>query len=97
MIQMKAERPINKKDIKMVLDCFIVLTKECVRRGIRVSLPRLGVFKLKEMKGFTRRKFWNCITKEIDYSDYPAHNLPDFKPSKLWYEEIKTATWGDPL
>ena len=96
MIQLQASRNIDKKDIKMVLDSFIAVVKECIKTGINVRLPLLGLFTLKEMKGYKNRKFWNYHTKQIDYADYPAHNLPVFKPSKIWAAEVKEYSWGDP-
>ena len=75
---------LEKKEIQSIIDSFIVEIKSAITSGDSVFLKDFGRFAVKKRAKKTARNLNNNTSIII-----PAHNIPVFKPSKTFVEEVK--------
>ena len=75
---------MKKRDIEIVLNGFVEVVKETLKKGDKVSLIGFGTLGIREKKA---RTGVNPRTKEK--IAIPAKKAPYFKPGKELKEEVK--------
>jgi DNA-binding protein HU-beta len=75
---------IEKADVLRVVEDFMVEVKDSLNRGDNVYLRGFGSFIVKERAEKTGRNISKNTTIKI-----PAHNIPAFKPAKVFVESVK--------
>ena len=76
---------IEKADVLRVVEDFMVEVKDSLNQGNNVYLRGFGSFIVKERAEKTGRNISKNTTIKI-----PAHNIPAFKPAKVFVEGVKT-------
>ena len=76
---------IEKADVLRVVEDFMVEVKESLNSGNNVYLRGFGSFIVKERAEKTGRNISKNTTIKI-----PAHNIPAFKPAKVFVESVKS-------
>ena len=76
---------IEKADVLRVVEDFMVEVKDSLNEGNNVYLRGFGSFIIKRRAEKTGRNISKNTTIKI-----PAHNIPAFKPAKVFIESIKT-------
>ena len=77
---------IEKADVLRVVEDFMVEVKESLNQGNNVYLRGFGSFIVKERAEKTGRNISKNTTIKI-----PAHNIPAFKPAKVFVESVKNS------
>ena len=75
---------IEKADVWRVVEDFMVEVKDSLNQGNNVYLRGFGSFIVKERAEKTGRNISKNTTIKI-----PAHNIPAFKPAKVFVESVK--------
>jgi DNA-binding protein HU-beta len=75
---------IEKADVLRVVEDFMVEVKDSLNKGNNVYLRGFGSFIVKERAEKTGRNISKNTTIKI-----PAHNIPAFKPAKVFVESVK--------
>ena len=75
---------IEKADVLRVVEDFMVEVKDSLNKGNNVYLSGFGSFIVKERAEKTGRNISKNTTIKI-----PAHNIPAFKPAKVFVESVK--------
>ena len=75
---------IEKVNVQEVVESFMEVLKDSMKKGNNVYLRGFGSFIIKRRAENTGRNISKNTTIII-----PAHNIPSFKPSKVFVEEIK--------
>ncbi|MCP4882947.1 MAG: integration host factor subunit beta [Flavobacteriales bacterium] len=75
---------IEKADVLRVVEDFMVEVKDSLNNGNNVYLRGFGSFIVKERAEKTGRNISKNTTIKI-----PAHNIPAFKPAKVFVESVK--------
>ncbi len=75
---------IEKGDVLRVVEDFMVEVKDSLNQGNNVYLRGFGSFIVKERAEKTGRNISKNTTIKI-----PAHNIPAFKPAKVFVESVK--------
>ncbi len=75
---------IEKIDVQLTIEAFMKEIKASLSEGENVYLRGFGSFIVKERAEKTGRNISKNTTIII-----PAHNVPAFKPSKVFVEEVK--------
>ena len=78
---------VNKEDTLKIVEAFMETVKDTMNEGENVYLRGFGTFQIKHRAEKTARNISKKTTVII-----PAHNIPAFKPSKTFVEDVKTAT-----
>ena len=76
---------IEKVDVQTTLEAFMKEVKESLEGGENVYLRGFGSFIIKERAKKTGRNISKNTTIII-----PAHNIPSFKPAKVFVDSVKT-------
>ena len=76
---------IEKADVLRVVEDFMVEVKDSLNSGNNVYLRGFGSFIVKESAEKTGRNISKNTTIKI-----PAHNIPAFKPAKVFVESVKS-------
>ena len=76
---------IEKADVLRVVEDFMTEVKDSLNQGNNVYLRGFGSFIVKERAEKTGRNISKNTTIKI-----PAHNIPAFKPAKVFIEGVKT-------
>tara|TARA_X000000950_G_C13733984_1_gene585506 strand:+ start:431 stop:721 length:291 start_codon:yes stop_codon:yes gene_type:complete len=76
---------IEKVDVLTVVQSFMNEVKTSLESGENVYLRGFGSFVIKERAEKTGRNISKNTTIII-----PAHNIPSFKPAKIFIEGVKT-------
>lgn len=79
------ELGLEKSDTQRVVECFMEEVKKSLTGGENVYLRGFGSFIIKTRAEKTGRNI--SKNKAIII---PAHNIPAFKPSKTFVEDVKT-------
>ena len=77
---------IEKADVLRVVEDFMVEVKDSLNQGNNVYLRGFGSFIVKERAEKTGRNISKNTTIKI-----PAHNIPAFKPAKVFVESVKNS------
>ncbi len=75
---------MEKVNIQEVVEEFMTVLKGSLKKGDNVYLRGFGSFIIKKRAEKTGRNISKNTTIII-----PAHNIPSFKPSKSFVEEVK--------
>ena len=75
---------IEKADVLRVVEDLMVEVKESLNNGNNVYLRGFGSFIVKKRAEKTGRNISKNTTIKI-----PAHNIPAFKPAKVFVEDVK--------
>ena len=75
---------IEKADVLRVVEDFMVEVKDSLNQGNNVYIRGFGSFIVKERAEKTGRNISKNTTIKI-----PAHNIPAFKPAKVFVESVK--------
>ncbi len=75
---------IEKADVLATVEAFMEEVKEALENGDNVYLRGFGSFIIKTRAEKTGRNISKNTTIKI-----PAHNIPAFKPSKVFTEGVK--------
>ncbi|MFT5581794.1 MAG: DNA-binding protein HU-beta [Lentimonas sp.] len=76
---------LEKNEVLKTVESMMVCVKDSLKGGENVYLRGFGSFIVKERAAKTGRNISKNTTILI-----PAHNIPSFKPSKTFVEEVKT-------
>ena len=76
---------IEKADVLATVEAFMKEIKESMNSGENVYLRRFGSFIIKKRAEKTGRNISKNTTIKI-----PAHNIPAFKPAKVFVEGVKS-------
>jgi DNA-binding protein HU-beta len=76
---------IEKIDVQTTVEAFMCEVKSALESGENVYLRGFGSFVVKERAEKTGRNISKNTTIII-----PAHNIPSFKPAKVFMEGVKT-------
>ena len=77
---------VNKDDTLKIVETFIEAVKDSLSDGENLYLRGFGTFQIKHRAEKTARNISKNSTVII-----PAHNIPAFKPSKSFVEDVKRA------
>lgn len=76
---------MEKNDVQTMLETFMAEVKGTLENGENVYLRGFGSFIVKERAEKTGRNISKNTTIKI-----PAHNIPAFKPAKIFVEGVKS-------
>ena len=76
---------VDKTDVQMIAEKFMEEIKNSLENNNNVYLRGFGSFIIKTRAEKTGRNISKNTTIKI-----PAHNIPAFKPAKVFVESIKT-------
>jgi len=76
---------IEKGDVLAVVEAFMDEVKDSLEGGVNVYLRGFGSFIVKQRAEKTGRNISKNTTIKI-----PAHNIPAFKPAKVFVEGVKS-------
>ncbi|MAN58857.1 MAG: integration host factor subunit beta [Flavobacteriaceae bacterium] len=76
---------MEKADVQAVIETFMDTVKDSLESGDNVYLRGFGSFIIKKRAEKTGRNISKNTTIKI-----PAHNIPAFKPAKVFVEGVKT-------
>jgi DNA-binding protein HU-beta len=75
----------EKADAQAIVEHFMKEVKSALESGENVYLRGFGSFVIKKRKAKKGRNISKNVTIDI-----PAHNIPSFKPAKVFLNEVKT-------
>ena len=75
---------VEKAEVQAVVEAFMEEVKNSLENGKNVYLRGFGSFIIKRRAEKTGRNISKNTTIKI-----PAHNIPAFKPSKMFVESVK--------
>ncbi len=78
---------LEKSDVQATVESFMEEVKNSLETGDNVYLRGFGSFIIKTRAEKTGRNISKNTTIKI-----PAHNIPAFKPAKVFVEGVKTKT-----
>lgn len=84
MAEIAQRTGMEKVNIQEVVEEFMTVLKGSLKKGDNVYLRGFGSFIIKKRAEKTGRNISKNTTIII-----PAHNIPSFKPSKSFVEEVK--------
>ena len=76
---------IEKSETHEIVNHFMKEIKSALESGENVYLRGFGSFVVKTRKAKKGRNISQNVTIDI-----PAHNIPSFKPAKVFLEKVKT-------
>lgn len=76
---------LEKNDVQATLEHFMEEVKDSLEKGDNVYLRGFGSFIVKTRAAKTGRNISKNTTIKI-----PAHNIPAFKPAKVFLEGVKS-------
>jgi DNA-binding protein HU-beta len=79
------KKGVEKGDVQAVVESFMEEIKTSLEKGNNVYLRGFGSFIVKTRAEKTGRNISKNTTIKI-----PAHNIPAFKPAKIFVEGVKT-------
>ena len=83
--QIAEKTGLEKVDVQTTVEAFMKEVKESLEGGENVYLRGFGSFIIKERAKKTGRNISKNTTIII-----PAHNIPSFKPAKVFVDGVKT-------
>lgn len=77
---------VDKATVRIVIEAFMQVVKESLLKGFMVQLRGFGSFFRKKRASKKARNIAKNITIEV-----PAHEVPAYKPSKSFVNDIKNS------
>lgn len=84
--EIATETGLERSEVLKIVETFMTTIKSSLSKGENVYLRGFGSFIVKERAEKTGRNISKNTTIII-----PAHNIPSFKPAKVFVEEVKTS------
>ena len=78
------ETGLERNEVSRAVECMMEFIKSSLTNGQNVYLRGFGSFVVRERKQKTGRNISKNTTIII-----PAHNIPSFKPAKVFVEQVK--------
>ncbi len=75
---------VEKNDAQEIVNHFMKEVREALESGENVYLRGFGSFVIKTRKAKKGRNISKNVTIDI-----PAHNIPSFKPARVFLEQVK--------
>ena len=85
--QISEKTGVDKGDVQQTLESFFTVVKDSLSEGENLYVRGFGSFIIKTRAEKTGRNISKNTTIKI-----PAHNIPAFKPAKVFVEGVKTNT-----
>jgi DNA-binding protein HU-beta len=85
--EIAVETGVERNDVSKTVEAFMTSIKSSLSKGENVYLRGFGSFIVKERAEKTGRNISKNTTIKI-----PAHNIPAFKPAKVFVESVKEKT-----
>lgn len=76
---------VEKNDVQEIVNHFMKEVRGAMESGENVYLRGFGSFVVKTRKAKKGRNISKNVTIDI-----PAHNIPSFKPAKVFLEQVKS-------
>jgi DNA-binding protein HU-beta len=86
IVEIASKTGMDKADVSAALEAFFSVVKNSLARGENVYVRGFGSFVIKHRK----EKVGRIIAKNESIV-IPAHNVPSFKPAKVFVEKVKNA------
>lgn len=87
--EIAAKTGMDRLDVSNCLEAFFAVVKNSLSSGENVYVRGFGSFIVKHRK----EKVGRIISKNKSLT-IPAHNIPSFKPAKVFVERVKNASQG---
>lgn len=78
---------IDKADVAASLEGFFTVVKNALAKGDNVYIRQFGSFVVKHRK----EKVGRIISKNESIT-IPSHNVPAFKPARVFVDKVKSAS-----
>ena len=91
IVEISNKTGIDKADVSASLEAFFTVVKSSLTNGENVYVRGFGSFVVKHRK----EKVGRIISKN-EAVIIPAHNVPSFKPAKVFVERVKSASINEP-
>lgn len=89
IVEISQRTGIEKADVSASLEGFFTVVKNSLAKGENVYVRGFGSFIIKHRKEKVGR-----IISQNKSIVIPAHNVPDFKPAKVFVEKVKKSLPG---
>jgi len=87
IVEISQKTGIDKADVSASLEGFFTVVKHALTNGENVYVRGFGSFIVKHRK----EKIGRIISQNKSIV-IPAHNVPSFKPAKVFVEKVKSAS-----
>lgn len=87
IVEISSKTGIEKTDVSATLEAFFAVVKHALSQGENVYVRGFGSFVVKH-----RREKVGRIISQNKSIVIPAHNVPSFKPAKVFVEKVKSAS-----
>lgn len=87
IVEISSKTGIEKTDVSATLEAFFAVVKHALAQGENVYVRGFGSFVVKH-----RREKVGRIISQNKSIVIPAHNVPSFKPAKVFVEKVKNAS-----
>lgn len=87
IVEISQKTGIDKADVSASLEGFFAVVKNSLSKGENVYIRGFGSFIVKHRK----EKVGRIISKNQSIV-IPAHNVPSFKPAKVFVEKVKKSS-----
>ncbi|MFK7922506.1 MAG: HU family DNA-binding protein [Bacteroidia bacterium] len=87
IVEISQKTGIDKADVSASLEGFFAVVKNALATGENVYIRGFGSFIVKHRKEKVGR-----IISQNKSIVIPAHNVPSFKPAKIFVEKVKVAS-----
>jgi DNA-binding protein HU-beta len=87
IVEISQKTGIEKPDVSASLEGFFTVVKNALASGENVYIRGFGSFIVKHRK----EKVGRIISQNRSIV-IPAHNVPSFKPAKVFVEKVKTSS-----
>jgi nucleoid DNA-binding protein len=89
---------LTHKECRTVIDDYITVIQEVLKVGLEVSMPTLGIFKLKYKAPKKGRVQFNIRTRKEEMTEDKAeYNAPAFYFAPMFRQEVRELTDGKVL
>lgn len=90
---------LTQTEVKTVINDYVTVLRSCCFNGFEVTIPLVGVLsvKYKAYREPVMRPNVNYGGEMMLTSAREEHNIPTFRMSKYFIEEMREATWKKPV
>ncbi len=87
ILEISQKTGIDKADVAASLEGFFTVVKNSLSKGDNVYIRQFGSFIVKHRK----EKVGRIISKNQSIT-IPSHNVPSFKPARVFVDKVKAAS-----